>query len=105
MWGATGLTRMSNAEIRGQISWLLPSALILLVVGLWARGRMPRTDARRAAYIVWGGWLLVTGLTFSLMAGVFHAYYTIPPSPALGAPVGLGGKGAWGRRRHPVRWG
>jgi 4-amino-4-deoxy-L-arabinose transferase-like glycosyltransferase len=99
MWGATGLTRMFNAEIGGQISWLLPSALILLVVGLWARGRMPRTDARRAAYMVWGGWLLVTGLTFSLMAGIFHAYYTIALAPAIGALVGMGGKEAWERRR------
>ncbi len=98
MWGATGLTRMFNAEIGGQISWLIPSALILLVVGLWARGRMPRTDTRRAAYIVWGGWLLITGLTFSLMAGIFHAYYTIALAPAIGALVGMGGKEAWERR-------
>jgi 4-amino-4-deoxy-L-arabinose transferase-like glycosyltransferase len=98
MWGATGLTRMFNAEIGGQISWLIPSALILLVVGLWARGRMPRTDTRRAAYIVWGGWLLITGLTFSLMAGIFHAYYTIALAPAIGALVGMGGREAWERR-------
>jgi 4-amino-4-deoxy-L-arabinose transferase-like glycosyltransferase len=89
---------MFNTEIGGQISWLIPSALILLGVGLWARGRMPRTDARRAAYIVWGGWLLVTGLTFSLMAGIFHAYYTIALAPAIGALVGMGGKEAWERR-------
>ena len=56
-WGATGLGRMFNAEIGGQISWLIPSALILLVAGLWLRGRRPRTDTRRAAYLVWGGWL------------------------------------------------
>ena len=98
MWGATGLTRMFDSEIGGQISWLIPSALILLVVGLWARGRMPRTDTRRAAYIVWGGWLLITGLTFSLMAGIFHAYYTIALAPAIGALVGMGGKEAWERR-------
>ena len=41
MWGATGLTRMFNAEIGGQISWLIPSALILLVVGPVG----PRPDA------------------------------------------------------------
>jgi 4-amino-4-deoxy-L-arabinose transferase-like glycosyltransferase len=97
-WGATGLTRMFNSEIGGQISWLIPSALILLAVGLWMRGRMPRTDARRAAYLVWGGWLLITGLTFSLMAGIFHAYYTIALAPAVGALVGMGAREAWERR-------
>ena len=54
-WGATGLGRMFNAEIGGQISWLIPAALILLVAGLYLRGRRPRTDTRRAAYLVWGG--------------------------------------------------
>ncbi|MEP6651283.1 MAG: glycosyltransferase family 39 protein, partial [Lapillicoccus sp.] len=68
-WGSTGLGRMFNAEIGGQISWLIPAALILLAAGLYFRGRRPRTDVRRAAYLVWGAWLVVTGLTFSLMAG------------------------------------
>src|SRR6478609_6026218 len=66
MWGSTGLFRMFSSSVGGQVSWLIPSALILLAVGLWLRGRRPRTDPRRAAYIVWGGWLVVTLLTFSL---------------------------------------
>ncbi|HEX8973115.1 MAG TPA: glycosyltransferase family 39 protein [Oryzihumus sp.] len=102
MWGATGLTRMFNGDIGGQVSWLIPSALILLAVGLWLRGRAPRTDARRAAYIVWGGWLVVTMLTFSLMAGIFHAYYTIALAPAIGALVGMGAKEAWEHRHGLV---
>ncbi|MGZ4697185.1 MAG: glycosyltransferase family 39 protein [Oryzihumus sp.] len=102
LWGATGLTRMFNSDIGGQVSWLIPSALILLAVGLWLRGRAPRTDARRAAYIVWGGWLLVTLLTFSLMAGIFHAYYTIALAPAIGALVSMGAREAWEHRRGLV---
>ena len=101
-WGETGLTRMFSSAIGGQISWLLPSALILLAVGLYLRGRAPRTDARRAAYVVWGGWLLVTGLTFSLMAGIFHEYYTVALAPAVAALVGMGASEAWEHRRHPV---
>lgn len=101
-WGETGLTRMFSSAIGGQISWLIPSALILLAVGLYLRGRAPRTDARRAAYVVWGGWLLVTGLTFSLMAGIFHEYYTVALAPAVAALVGMGASEAWEHRRHPV---
>jgi 4-amino-4-deoxy-L-arabinose transferase-like glycosyltransferase len=97
-WGATGLGRMFNAEIGGQISWLIPAALILLLAGLWFRGRRPRTDTRRAAYLVWGAWLVVTGLTFSLMAGIFHAYYTVALAPAIAALVGMGAAEAWERR-------
>ncbi|MGW0585768.1 glycosyltransferase family 39 protein, partial [Streptomyces sp. NPDC002920] len=35
-WGETGWDRMFNSEIGGQISWLLPAALVLLVAGLVA---------------------------------------------------------------------
>jgi 4-amino-4-deoxy-L-arabinose transferase-like glycosyltransferase len=39
--GATGLTRMFSNAIGGQISWLLPAALIALVMGLvWCAGRL-----------------------------------------------------------------
>lgn len=97
-WGTTGLVRMFSSSIGGQISWLIPSALVLLAVGLWLRGRAPRTDLRRAGYIVWGGWLVVTMLTFSLMAGIFHEYYTVALAPAVAALVGMGSAEAWERR-------
>ena len=101
-WGSTGITRMFGSEVGGQISWLLPTALILLVMGLILRGRSPRVDIRRAAYLVFGGWMVVTALTFSFMAGIFHAYYTVALSPAIAAVVGMGAKDAWDRRHHPI---
>ena len=97
-WGETGLTRMFSGVIGGQVSWLIPTALLLLVAGLVWRGLEPRTDPRRAQYVVWGGWLLVTGLTFSLMAGIFHEYYTVALAPAVAALVGMGAAEAWERR-------
>lgn len=102
MWGSTGLFRMFSASVGGQISWLIPSALILLAAGLWLRGRRPRTDLRRAAYLVWGGWLVVTMLVFSFMAGIFHEYYTVALVPAIGALVGMGTMEAWERRSSAV---
>ncbi len=101
-WGVTGLTRMFDSEIGGQISWLIPAALVLLAAGLFLRGRRPRTDARRAAYIVWGAWLLVTLLTFSFMAGIFHAYYTVALAPAIAALVGMGAVEVWEHRESVV---
>ena len=99
--GGGTIWRMFETNVGGQISWLLPSALILLIAGLALRGRMPRTDARRAAYVVWGGWLLVTMLTFSMMAGIFHEYYTVALAPAIAALVGMGAVEAWEQRE---RW-
>ncbi len=101
-WGGTGLLRMFSDTVGGQISWLLPSALLLLAAGLWWRAGSPRTDLRRAAYALWGGWLVVTGLVFSLMAGIFHEYYTVALAPAVAAIVGAGAVEAWERRDELV---
>ncbi|MEU4708806.1 glycosyltransferase family 39 protein [Nocardia salmonicida] len=98
MWGSTGITRMFEPAQGGQIAWLIPAALLALVIGLVLRGRAPRTDRRRAALILWGGWLLVTGLVFSFMAGIFHQYYTVALAPAVAALVGIGAVQIWGAR-------
>jgi 4-amino-4-deoxy-L-arabinose transferase-like glycosyltransferase len=101
-WGPTGISRLFGSEMGGQISWLLPAALILLAAGLWASWRGPRTDRTRAAMILWGGWLLVTGLTFSFAQGIIHPYYTVALAPAIGALVGIGGVGLWRQRAYLV---
>jgi len=98
-WGTTGITRLFDGDIGGQISWLMPAALILLVFGLWATRRYARTDSARTAFLVWGGWLVFTALTFSFMSGIFHQYYTVALAPAVAALVGMGVDGLW-RARH-----
>lgn len=98
MWGNTGITRLFEPAQGGQIAWLLPAALILLVAGIVLCGRGVRTDVRRASFIVWGSWLLVTGLVFSFMAGIFHPYYTVALAPAVAALVGAGAVTLWRRR-------
>jgi 4-amino-4-deoxy-L-arabinose transferase-like glycosyltransferase len=98
-WGPTGLLRMFNSEFGGQISWLMPAALLLLVAGLVYRGRAPRTDRTRAALILWGGWLVVTALVFSLGKGIIHPYYTVALAPAVGALIGVGAATMWRRRQ------
>jgi 4-amino-4-deoxy-L-arabinose transferase-like glycosyltransferase len=99
-WGETGWTRMFDAAQGGQVAWLLPAALILLVAGLVITWRAPRTDRVRAGFLLWGGWLLTTGLVFSFMQGIFHAYYTVALAPAIGALVGIGATLLWQRRQH-----
>jgi 4-amino-4-deoxy-L-arabinose transferase-like glycosyltransferase len=98
MWGATGWNRMFNGEFGTQASWLLPAALVLLAIGLILRGRAPRTDRSRAAYVVWGGWLLVTTAAFSFGQGIIHPYYAVALAPAIGALVGMGSVDLWHRR-------
>ncbi|MFF5086416.1 ArnT family glycosyltransferase [Streptomyces niveus] len=96
--GETGLGRMFSDGIGGQISWLLPAALFLLVVGLVLTRRARRTDTARAAFLVWGGALLMTAGVFSFMAGIFHEYYTVALAPYIAALVGMGATLLWEER-------
>ncbi|MET3422191.1 4-amino-4-deoxy-L-arabinose transferase-like glycosyltransferase [Actinoplanes tereljensis] len=93
--GATGIGRLFGSSMGTEISWLLPAALIALIAVLALTWTAPRTDRARAAMIMWGGWLLVTGITFSYMSGTIHPYYTIALAPSIAAVVAIGGRVLW----------
>jgi 4-amino-4-deoxy-L-arabinose transferase-like glycosyltransferase len=99
--GASGLLRLFGSEFGGQISWLLPAALITLIAMLWWSRRAARTDKTRAAALLWGGWVLVTGLVFSYMAGIIHPYYMVALAPGIAALIGIGAIAAWRNRLGP----
>ena len=96
--GGAGLSRLFANDVGGQIAWLLPAALALLVIGLVLTRRAPRTDRLRASLVLWGGWTVVSALVFSLMEGIFHQYYTVALAPGIAALVGIGGAQLWQRR-------
>lgn len=103
--GQTGLTRLFGSEMGSQISWLLPAALVAAAALAWLTFRRPRTDALRASLIVWGGWLLVTGVVLSYASGIIHPYYTVALAPAIAALVGLGVVTLWRSRDvGAARW-
>ncbi|MEZ5101560.1 MAG: glycosyltransferase family 39 protein [Thermoleophilia bacterium] len=97
--GTPGAGRLFNALLGGEVSWLLPAAGLALVAGLVLTRRRPRTDRTRAALLLWGGWLVVTGAVLSLMDGIVHPYYAVALAPAVGALVGIGGRELWRARR------
>ena len=100
--GATGPLRLFDELMGAQASWLLPAALLALVVGLWHSRRAPRTDRTRAALLLWGGWLLVTAAIFSFGQGVIHTYYTVALVPAIAALIAITGSVLW-RVRETAR--
>ncbi|SER68540.1 ArnT family glycosyltransferase [Streptomyces qinglanensis] len=102
-WGQTGLGRLFTDTAGGQISWLLPAALLFLVVGLVLAGRAARTDPLRASFLLWGGSLLSTAATFSFMSGIFHDYYTVALAPYLAAVVAMGAAALWREPSRPLR--
>jgi 4-amino-4-deoxy-L-arabinose transferase-like glycosyltransferase len=99
-----GWLRLFEGELASQVSWLLPVALLALVALLWARRAAGRTDPIRAQALLWGGWLVTTGLVFSLMQGIFHSYYAVVLVPPIGALLGLAVAEGWKHWRHaPTR--
>jgi 4-amino-4-deoxy-L-arabinose transferase-like glycosyltransferase len=93
-----GLTRLFTGEFGFEIGWLLPAALIALVLVLVSRGRAPRTDLARAGAIVFGVWMLVDGLVLSYMKTMVHPYYCLSFVPAVCGMLAIGVHEMWGRR-------
>ncbi|MGW5633421.1 glycosyltransferase family 39 protein [Streptomyces sp. NPDC003832] len=97
-WGETGWDRMFSSSIGGQISWLIPAALILLAAGLVATRKARRASVTRGSFLVWGGALLTTMVVFSYMQGIFHEYYTVALAPYIAPLVGMGSTLLWEKR-------
>ncbi|MFF7726324.1 ArnT family glycosyltransferase [Streptomyces sp. NPDC008001] len=97
-WGDTGILRLFGSDMGGQIAWLLPAAFVLLLAGLILTRRAGRTNVHRAAFLAWGGAMLMTFAVFSFMSGIFHQYYNIALAPYVAALTGMGAVLLWERR-------
>ena len=93
-----GLPRLFSGEFGFEIGWLIPAALLAIVLVLVARRRAPRTDLARAGAIVFGGWMLVDGLVLSFMHGTIHPYYCLSLAPAVAGMFAIGAHDMWCRR-------
>jgi 4-amino-4-deoxy-L-arabinose transferase-like glycosyltransferase len=96
--GHTGLHRLFTGEMANEISWLIAVALFVVVFGLYLAARRALSRGELCALLMWGAWLLVTGVVFSFMGGIVHPYYTVALAPAIAALVGIGAVWAWRRR-------
>ena len=90
-----------HTAVQYQMYHAIGLVLVGLVAALWMTRRAPRTDRTRAAFLLFGGWLLLTGLILSYAQGIIHPYYTVVLAPAVGALVGMGGTYLW---HHRVAW-
>lgn len=85
--------RLFDAQLGGQIAWLLPAAVLL---GLGAAVSTRRNRELRAGWVLWGGWFVVVAVVFSVLRGL-HPYYAATLAPAVAALVGAGVR--WSDRR------
>jgi 4-amino-4-deoxy-L-arabinose transferase-like glycosyltransferase len=93
--GDVGLLRLFDDQFFGQIAWLIPLAIVCLVVGMFRRRWAHRTDLAFAGYLLWGSWFVVTAIVFSYMSGIIHSYYAVALAPAIAALVGAGLVDLW----------
>jgi 4-amino-4-deoxy-L-arabinose transferase-like glycosyltransferase len=98
--GAAGPLRLFGSELAGQASWLLPLALVGLLVVLSRKVRFP-LDARQRATVLWGGWLLTAGVFYSV-AGFFHSYYLVTMAPPIAALAAIAVVTLWRDYLNPT---
>ena len=87
--GTTGLFRLFNRQVGGQISWLLPLGLIGMLIGLYQARKGELSEKSRTALLFWSSWLIPEMVFFSVAQG-FHRYYLVMMAPAIAALAGIG---------------
>src|SRR5215204_4994152 len=93
--GDPGPLRLLNPQLGGQIGWLLPLAIVGLVVASWqGRPRLPLSRKEDQALLLWGTWLISLVVFFSF-AGDWDPYYLAMLAPAVAALVGAGVVALW----------
>jgi 4-amino-4-deoxy-L-arabinose transferase-like glycosyltransferase len=80
-------------------AWFFVPSLVALGAIVLARRRRPRTDAWRAAALLWGIWLVLTWGSIS-SSHFLNGYYLAALAPAMAALCGLGFGLAWKRRER-----
>lgn len=101
--GTAGPFRLFQSDLSGQISWLLPFALlgaVGLLIGV--RRKQALTDKQKES-LFWLAWLLPMMAFFSV-AGFFHQYYLIMLAPAISALTGAGWVELWNFNRNGDGW-
>ncbi|MET8977938.1 glycosyltransferase family 39 protein [Streptomyces sp. NPDC004539] len=84
-----GPLRLFGEQVAGQIGWLLPVsavAVAVAVAGAVLRRRGSGSAGERlpgSGWVLWGTWLFVCGLLFSVQEGTFHVYYTTQLAPPV----------------------
>ncbi|MBY8912029.1 glycosyltransferase family 39 protein [Bacillus sp. YC2] len=102
--GTAGPLRLFQSELSGQISWMLPFALIGLlgVVISWFRNRREKA-AEMKETLFWAAWLVPAAGFFSV-ASFFHPYYLIMLAPPIAALCGIGWYAMYGLYKHSKDW-
>jgi 4-amino-4-deoxy-L-arabinose transferase-like glycosyltransferase len=100
--GTPGLLRLFIPPLNKEVSWLLPVGLGGILVLLCSSRLKWPFSLNHQTLTLWGGWLVVGGIFFS-MAGFLHEYYLSILAPPLAALSAVGMITLW-RLREKHYW-
>jgi 4-amino-4-deoxy-L-arabinose transferase-like glycosyltransferase len=90
-----GPLRLADGQLAGQVGWLLPLAIMGVVLGA-RRERFRRPLAPvHLSLILWFAWAVIYGVVYSAAGGIFHFYYLSMMAPPLAALGGIGVVSLW----------
>ncbi len=87
--GQAGPFRLFTEQLAGQVTWLLPLALVMLLALIFRKRWSWPLNAELQSALFWGLWLVPMAIFFSY-AGLFHRYYLEMLAPAVTALVAGG---------------
>jgi 4-amino-4-deoxy-L-arabinose transferase-like glycosyltransferase len=100
--GPGSWSRFLSGDYGRDAGWLIPAAIVIIVVGLIARRRAPRQDLLRAGLVLWGVWLTIFLVALSADSSI-NSYYAAVLSPAVAGLIGTGVAVAQAGAGAPVR--
>ncbi|ODA42358.1 glycosyltransferase family 39 protein [Desulfosporosinus sp. BG] len=101
--GTAGPLRLFQSQLSGQISWLLPFALLGAVGLLMGISRKQQLTDKQKESLFWLAWLLPI-MGFFSVAGFFHQYYLIMLAPPIAALTGAGWVELYSFSRNHAGW-
>ena len=84
-----GPLRLFIEPFGGQVSWLLPLALLTVLALAWQNRRRGPLNQQQQALVLWGTWLFTMLVAFSIAVHML-IYYTVMMIPAISALAGIG---------------
>lgn len=87
--GMAGVWRLFTQPLVGDVSWLLPAAVLAGLFAFFKTQQEQRFSQAAAALMLWGSWLLLCMIFFSI-SGMMHAYYVVMLGPPVAALTGIG---------------
>ncbi|TSA47552.1 MAG: hypothetical protein D4R56_01960 [Deltaproteobacteria bacterium] len=96
----TGPLRLVDGQLAAQAGWLLPLAVMALMIGAFQNRFRRPLAMTHLNLLFWFCWIFTYAVVYSYAGGIMHYYYLVTLAPALAALAGVGLASLWGHYRQ-----